>query len=587
MQIGKKFIWKLTLRIEIYINFIVVPLVNVFGKLTGHYDEEAVKALNVFSLTFSLLFLIIGTYIRFFILKRLFKKINDGVDLEKVKLKLLNYPRIEALIISLRWFCGIMAIFFCMYSLDYVEFGRIKIYLIDVFMSATVNAVISYFTTENMLSQVLKIPSLAQINFSQKQYSLVSLPIRLFLTVIATLTIPLVIMSLMIVLLQAQLIQVEKITGYIIFVTAMSLITMIVLLYESTQGIRKGMRMTINNLQKLAEGDFHIEQLPMLDRSEIGAVTQYVNILALYLQNFVNQGKELNKKLVDLTVKLKDNAQVLFTNTRDEAATMEEITSTTEEIAANAESIAETGEDQSKAVDLLMQQLQELSQAIVVVRKRVEDAITISSNVKQTTDSSVAKLQTMISSLRTVSQSSAEMTNIIEIINDISDKINLLSLNASIEAARAGEAGKGFMVVANEVSKLADMTANSIKDISGLVQRNISEIDSAMVEVDHTVKTINEIANLIDSINNQIKDINNQMHSQDKIKSKVESEADNMRQKSEMVVISIREQKGGLEQITKAISNINESIQRTVDSAEKLLESAKQVDAMAAELVEQ
>lgn len=585
MLVTSRFIWRLTLRLELYTNFIVVPLVFYFGKLTGHYDVEAEKALSTLSVLVTPLWMVVGTIIRFSILKRIFKKVNNQVELEKIKLQLLNYPRIEAAIIAIRWFLGLMVIFYGMYMLEYVEFGRIKIYLLDIFMSATVNAVISYFATENMLSEVLKIPALTQINFSYKQYSLVSLPIRLFLTVVAVLTIPMVIMSLIIVMIHSNTIHIEKLSGHIIFITTMSLVTMVIILYESTRGIRKGMQMTIDNLCILAEGNFNIEKIPMIDRSETGAITQYVNILADFLQMSVKQKNDLNKKLTELTIQLTNSAEKLSANTREEAATMEEITSTTEEITANSESMAEIGEEQSRAVHGLMKQLDELSDAIKTVRKRVDEAIKISSSVKSTTDSSIYKLRTMIDSLKMVSQSSTEMTNIIEIINDISDKINLLSLNASIEAARAGEAGKGFMVVANEVSKLADMTANSIKDISSLVERNINEIDRAMIDVDETVKAINLITQMIDSINNQINEINNQMQLEDEIKNKVRLESENMKQKSDIVVTSVREQKIALGQITNSIANINEAIQRTVESAENLVQNARQVDTMASELV--
>ena len=78
-------------------------------------------------------------------------------------------------------------------------------------------------------------------------------------------------------------------------------------------------------------------------------------------------------------------------------------------------------------------------------------------------------------SITNITESSQQVTDIISIIDDISDKINLLSLNAAIEAARAGEAGRGFAVVADEISKLADQTAASINDIDSLIRKNNNE----------------------------------------------------------------------------------------------------------------
>ena len=85
------------------------------------------------------------------------------------------------------------------------------------------------------------------------------------------------------------------------------------------------------------------------------------------------------------------------------------------------------------------------------------------------------------------------MQNIVGIINDISDKINLLSLNAAIEAARAGDAGRGFAVVADEISKLADQTAHSIKEISDLIQENETEISRGTENVRASVEMISQI----------------------------------------------------------------------------------------------
>jgi methyl-accepting chemotaxis protein len=98
----------------------------------------------------------------------------------------------------------------------------------------------------------------------------------------------------------------------------------------------------------------------------------------------------------------------------------------------------------------------------------------------------------------TLSVSSKEIVQIIDVIGGIAGQTNLLALNAAIEAARAGDAGRGFAVVAEEVRKLAEQSQIAAKQIGDLIAGNTASIDSAVTAMQagaEDVKTGTEVVN--------------------------------------------------------------------------------------------
>lgn len=134
-------------------------------------------------------------------------------------------------------------------------------------------------------------------------------------------------------------------------------------------------------------------------------------------------------------------------------------------------------------------------------------------------------LSSMINNMNVLQQGSHEIEQFVAVIDEISDKINLLSLNASIEAARAGEAGRGFAVVADEIGKLATATAEQSGMISQRVASIAQDIHSIVVLSQDSNTALSDIFSLIGTVKDGIvsfqKVVNNQTDELQKVKEQV------------------------------------------------------------------
>ena len=225
-----------------------------------------------------------------------------------------------------------------------------------------------------------------------------------------------------------------------------------------------------------------------------------------------------------------------------------------------------------------------LTENLRLVADRIQHTISLTDEVSDVANRGGDALNAMSQSLTTVNESSGKMTGIVGMIGDISDKTNLLSLNAAIEAARAGEAGRGFAVVADEISKLADQTASSIKEIDGLIKANVEEIGRGMANINETVTTIMQIIQGVSTISIEIGEVWEHMEKQKEINRKVNEEADSVQNLSDEMQKSIESQKYSMNEIVKSITNLNEITQIYSDGAQKLSAKSRDLDIMVRKL---
>ena len=140
-------------------------------------------------------------------------------------------------------------------------------------------------------------------------------------------------------------------------------------------------------------------------------------------------------------------------------------------------------------------------------------AMSIIQALDESNTKTVEAIQVVAQNVEATDRSVAEISSAVNLITEIADQTNLLSLNASIEAARAGEAGRGFAVVANEISSLADQSSESAKKIEEILENLVSdskrsiekmeEVNKHLREQQENLKnTQNEFANVTTGIQN-------------------------------------------------------------------------------------
>jgi len=174
------------------------------------------------------------------------------------------------------------------------------------------------------------------------------------------------------------------------------------------------------------------------------------------------------------------------------------------QIRTSADDLSKRTEQQAASVEQTAAALEEITTTVKDAAKRANEASQLVARTREGAEKSGEVVRNAVKAMNLIEQSSNEISNIIGVIDDIAFQTNLLALNAGVEAARAGEAGKGFAVVAQEVRELAQRSAKAAKEIKSLITASGNQVQAGVSLVGDAGKALDVIVTEVQEINRHV-----------------------------------------------------------------------------------
>lgn len=322
-----------------------------------------------------------------------------------------------------------------------------------------------------------------------------------------------------------------------------------------------------------AAGDFTARAAENYDFEELNDTARSLNNLMETVDGGISEAGEVLAALAhtDLTRRVTGTYEGTFEKLKEDTnAVAEKLTevvsqlrvtshgvkTATSEILMGANDLSERTTKQAATIEQTSAAMEQLANTLIASTKKAQEVSLDSQHVSETAEEGAKVMNQANEAMERITSSSAKISNIIGMIDDIAFQTNLLALNASVEAARAGEAGKGFAVVAVEVRRLAQSAADASSEVKQLIEHSSTEVDQGSKLVSSAVEKLETMRESV--------------------------------QKSSLMINAIAEesqqQSGAVEEVNTAVKQMDEMTQHNAALVEQTNAAIEKTEAQASDL---